>query len=751
MQELDQVNYFGVRHLSPGAAWHLLDFLNEKNPDIVLIEGLSDANHTIPFIVDPQCKPPISILAYTLKAPVRTLIYPLAEYSPEYQAMLWAHKNGAVSSFIDLPSGTFIGISQIDYLGGAERNLINIYKEIALLSGEDSYDAHWERCFEHITEKNSFREGINELASSMRYLEQNDRDFHRAENLVREAFMRKKIADCIKSGIAPQKIVVVAGAYHVPAFTSSEHIMTDKEERALPKVDTSVTLMPYSYTKLSRQSGYGAGNRAPFYFQTLWDLLHSGTLPDMPNIYLSSLARKMNEAGHSISSAHIIEAVRLAESLASFKVGWYPVLDDLQDAAATVFASGNKEILESFMSQLEIGNILGSLPANTLQVSIQSDFERLMKDLKLSRFRVNVDQVLKLDLRENLNVKSAKSALLSLSRSRFLYRLNFLKVTFGRVSTDDSKPWIENWTLNWRPDLEIALVESVLLGETVELAVSAVFMHKVQDCASVKDAAFLVKSACECGLTKEINLSKQCLQNLAAGSRDLVSLAETCLELSELISFGSFRKLDTGDFVPLLEELFRDSVLQIVPSANCTDDQLQSIIEAIVMLELVVNNSAKIVDTALFESELMNLSHSDSLNPALSGYATAILLEKSIMSDSDLANEFCRRISPGIDADLGAGWFEGLAKRNHIYLIRKKEVWKQMNLYIDSLDEIQFKRALVFLRRTFADFSPSEITEIAQVVSSLFGQNNETKKRLFNLELSDSEKEALAELDDLDF
>ncbi|MCM8527075.1 MAG: DUF5682 family protein, partial [Lentisphaeraceae bacterium] len=195
MLQLDQVNYFGVRHLSPGASWHLLEFLNEKKPSVVLIEGPSDANHLIPYIVDEFTKAPIAALAYTREAPVRTLVYPLAEYSPEYQAMCWAHEKGAECRFIDLPSGVFIGISQIDYTGGAERNLVNIYEEIAKLSEEESYDAHWERCFEHITHKNSFQEGITELGETMRELEENDRDFHRAENLLREAYMRKKIAD----------------------------------------------------------------------------------------------------------------------------------------------------------------------------------------------------------------------------------------------------------------------------------------------------------------------------------------------------------------------------------------------------------------------------------------------------------------------------------------------------------------------------------------------------------------------------
>ena len=156
MKELDHINYFGVRHLSPGAAWHLLQLLDEVHPEVILIEGLSDADHIIPFLTDPKCIPPVAILAYSQHPPVKTLVYPLAEYSPEYQALVWAAENGSRSHFIDLPSGIFMGLSECDFRGGVESEYRDIHAEIARLSGEDDYDSHWERCFEHITHKDSF-------------------------------------------------------------------------------------------------------------------------------------------------------------------------------------------------------------------------------------------------------------------------------------------------------------------------------------------------------------------------------------------------------------------------------------------------------------------------------------------------------------------------------------------------------------------------------------------------------------------
>ena len=746
MKELDEVKYFGVRHMSPGASWHLKNFLDENRPELILVEGFSDAGGVIPFLTDPDLKPPVAVLAYSKTLPLRTLIYPLALYSPEFQAFKWAAENKAASAFIDLPAGVFMGLSEKQFRGGRESLYFNIHEEVAGAAGEDDFDSHWERTYEHIDLKGAFSKMVLELGETMRLLESRDRDYFRAENMVREAYMRKKIASYIAQGVKAQNIAVIAGAYHVPSFRASEHIMTDREEAALKCIECSLTLMPYSYSRLSTQSGYGAGNRAPAYFEMLWELLEKGELADLPAVYLGRLSEMLRQKGFSVSAAHVIEAVRLSQSLASLKEGRFPVLSDLKDAAETVIGEGGKHFLEQCMYELEVGRKFGKVPENSLKTSIQEDFMRNMKELKLERYRQNISQNLKLDLREKLSVKSAKAAFSGLNRSAFLHRLNLLNIPFGQVGESD-REWVENWHLNWLPESETALVEAVLLGETVKIAAAVKLNREIQDCQDVKTAALLVKKACKCALTKELSKARSLLQNLAADSSDFLSLAQTCFELSELIRFGSVRQLDTKDFIPLLKEIFAEAVLQMQFSANCDSESLKNIFAAVDSLNLTASGAGEIVDCELFENELKSICFRDDLNPSLSGYATALLLEKNILSDQELLREFCRRISPGIDADIGAGWFEGFAVRNRMLLIWKKNLWDHLSLYIDSLDEEQFKRALVFLRRTFADFAASEIKEIAVAVCSILGGGEQIQESLKKLQLSDAEMDMLDDLD----
>src|SRR5262245_14059777 len=77
---------FGVRHLSPMGAWHLARFLEEVNPTAVLVEGPSDATENIVHLADKRTKPPVALLAFTKQRPVRSILFPLAEYSPEWIA-----------------------------------------------------------------------------------------------------------------------------------------------------------------------------------------------------------------------------------------------------------------------------------------------------------------------------------------------------------------------------------------------------------------------------------------------------------------------------------------------------------------------------------------------------------------------------------------------------------------------------------------------------------------------------------------
>ncbi len=780
---------FGVRHLSPAAAWHLRQLLDRVRPKLVLIEGSDDADELIPHIVSPKSKLPIAILAYTADAPVRTFVYPLATYSPEYQALVWCRENKAKARFMDLPASVFLGLMDRDdgttvlekdkpeepekkekekptlaqTLGVDDEEddaapiveekprRDSVYDKIATLAGEPDYETYWERHFEQLRADDTYLNAARSYGAELRSME----DFstrRAAENLVREAYMRRKIQHAIADGFKPEQIVVVTGAFHATALGPELPPMTDEELAKLRKREAKMTLMPYSFFKLSSQSGYGAGNHAPAYFEMVWNGFNKNLAASLPTLFLTNVVRELRTSGTFRSTAEVIEGVRLAEAMADMKNS-LPTLRELQDAAVTLLGQGDSAVVRESLLRVEVGTAIGALAKGVSQTSIQDDFYRELTRLKLDQFKASVKRELDLDLRENRRVKTAEAAFLDLHRSSFLHRLAVLEVGFGQQLTvrQEGTTWAERWALQWTPEAEIAIVEAVLLGETIELAVAFKFKQRLEKCTSIAEAAVIIRQACECGMSASIELARQTLQRLANDSSDFTALASATYELGLVIRYGDVRQFDAEPLKPLLEQLFLEGALSLVGAANCDLASAKKMVGGMNELNKVALDYTALIDEALWISELQKLARADHLNPLLSGYACALLVERSLISNEELAKEVSRRLSPGISADLGAGWFEGLAQRNRYALLTRLALWEQLANYVASLTDDEFKRALVFLRRAFGDFSPAEKRSITENLGEVWGGNPDTVSEVLGEELTEKEKKKLDELSDFNF
>ena len=150
-------------------------------------------------------------------------------------------------------------------------------------------------------------------------------------------------------------------------------------------------------------------------------------------------------------------------------------------------------------------------------------------------------------------------------------------------------------------------------------------------------------------------------------------------------------------------------------------------------------------------SALNEIASRDDLNTKLSGLAAAVLLERGQLDSARLQQEVSRRLSKGVPADLGAGWFEGLAMKNRFALIARLSLWSSLDDYLNTLDDEEFKRALVFLRRAFADFTAAEKDEIAENLGEIWGINPRQTSEAVNAPLDEEAQTLINSLDDFDF
>src|SRR5262249_3157830 len=133
--------------------------------------------------------------------PVRSILYPLASYSPEWVAFTWGIRNGADTRFIDLPASVFLEMHHARQQEGppegdgepsaetpapaaapapngeaakkqaSEHTLAYLddpYEAIAKLSGDPDHETWWERHFEHAVEPAAYCRQIFEFGRGLR-------------------------------------------------------------------------------------------------------------------------------------------------------------------------------------------------------------------------------------------------------------------------------------------------------------------------------------------------------------------------------------------------------------------------------------------------------------------------------------------------------------------------------------------------------------------------------------------------------
>lgn len=200
---------------------------------------------------------------------------------------------------------------------------------------------------------------------------------HARREALREAHMRQCIRAAQKEGF--ERIAVVCGAWHLGGLQGSK--TTAKADQALlkglPKLKVQSTWVPWTYRHLASASGYGAGIDAPGWYEHLW-LSHESRQPRAVG-WLARVARLMRERDLDCSSAHLIEATRLADALAALRERPAPGLEELHEASRTVLTMGDESVLRFIEDALVIGDRLGAVPPDVPTVPLQRDVEQAQR------------------------------------------------------------------------------------------------------------------------------------------------------------------------------------------------------------------------------------------------------------------------------------------------------------------------------------------------------------------------------------
>lgn len=690
------ISIFPIRHHGPGSARSLEHALSQLNPDVVLVEGPSDADSVLPFLARADMTPPVALLGYVNDDPVRASFWPFAAFSPEFVAFRWAARAGAVARFMDLPAAVSLaGEREEDESDDLHSDPLRVLAEAA---GYVDFERWWETLVEARGDDFEVFDAINEAMRAVRA----DAPAPVGREAQREAWMRQAIRAAVKGGA--QRVAVVCGAWHAPVLDVNAFKAKDDAAllKGLPKAKVTLTWVPWTHGRLSTGSGYGAGVRSPGYYHHLFT-----TRRDVTERWFARVARLLREERLEASSASVIEATRLANTLAALRGRALPGLDELNEAALSVFGWDSDLPLRLIERQLIVGEALGEVPEGVPTVPLAQDLARLQKRLRL---KVQPEQIdLTLDLRTDND----------LARSMLFHRLNLLGVPWAQERYAGGRgTFKEAWALAWRPEFSVRLVEASRSGQTVQDAATAVATDAARNAGTLAELTTLLEAVRYADLEGALPVALSALDVRAAGNADVSDLLEALPPLARLARYGDVRGRD-GESNALAGATFRTLLTRAgvglpLAAVGLADDAAATLRGHVQGADAAVRLLNDPDALSGWHSSLARLAARDDTHPLPGGDAVRRLRDAGLLDGAEVERRLARALS-GTPPEVTA-WLDGFLGDSGALLVHDPALLGLLDDWLTGLDESGFTQTLPLLRRVFSRFERPERRAIGEAL-----------------------------------
>jgi len=416
-----------------------------------------------------------------------------------------------------------------------------------------------------------------------------------------------------------------------------------------------------------------------------------------------------------VSSAHVIEAVRLAETLAGLRLRPLAGLAEVQEATRAVLCDGDDRAARLVTDALVVGESLGAVDPEVPMVPLEADLVARCRRLRLRRDPA--PRVLDLDLR-----KPGDQA-----RSQLFHRLQLLDIGWVRPADSDVQSqgtFRETWSAAWQPAFSVALVRAAVWGTTVESAATAKVTGRLSD-ASLVELTRTVEHCLLAGLPDALQRLLEVLAERAALDADVVHLMDALPALARAQRYGDVRRTDTTALRQVSEVL----VVRICAGlprvvAGLDDDSAAAMRQRVDQVGSAVgllHEAGAAAPTVpapghldLRESWLATLAglvDRPDVAGLLVGRMVRLLFDAARLPDVPVRVR--RALSHGVDARAKAAWVEGFFSDGALLLIHDPGLRDLLDGWVTGLDEREFGDLLPLVRRTFATFTPAQRRSIA--------------------------------------
>lgn len=705
---MSEVRVFGIRHHGPGSAASLVAALEAFAPELVLIECPADAQEALAHIGNEALKPPVALLLFNPKEHKQASFFPFATFSPEWEAVRYTQRVGAHVRAFDLPMALRFALPDtVEHVpapvadNAQQADLaVDPLSHIGRIAGYSDGERWWEAELEQRLPQAEVFPAVHQLMGAVRT--ELDRP-ESEETLLREAYMREALRDGIKQGYP--RIAVVCGAWHAPVMNVD---LLKKEDKArlkgLKKVTTQATWIPWTYDRLSFSSGYGAGVLSPAWYE----LLHGTPRDAVVTHWMVRAARLLREQDLDASSAHAIEAVRLAGMLASLRGLALPGIDELHEAAITIFGGGHSERIELVRRKLVIGDRLGEVPDTLATTPLQQDLAAEQKRLKL---KPDAEQkLLALDLRTELH----------LERSHLLHRLALLNIRWAEPQTVTGKSgtFHEHWQIQWQPELALAVVEAGLWGNSVLEAATRHTAQRGAETTSLEALSDLIQQALQADLAQAMPALVERLESLSASTSEVTHLMGALPALVAVMRYGNVRRTDTSQVAQVVHKLIPRICISLPSACGGLDhdaaSELLGRVNAVHQAIRLVQDEAL---TADWLRALVIISESNATHGLVAGAAARMLFDGGERDAERTGTVMGLALSPANATEQAAAWVEGFLGDSGLLLIHNPQLLGLIDAWVAALNEEVFRETVPLLRRSFSRFAMPERVQLLRTVS----------------------------------
>jgi hypothetical protein len=426
--------------------------------------------------------------------------------------------------------------------------------------------------------------------------------------------------------------------------------------------------------------------------------------------WLTRAAHLLREQGLDVSSASVIEAVRLSEALSALRDLPMPGLAEQHEAIQTVLCHGNATPMSLIRDKLEIGERLGEVPPETPAVPLQRDLEAKQRRLRLKPSAEIV--TLDLDLRKDTDRE----------RSQLLHRLRLLGIEWGIPQKFGGKSgtFHEYWQLRWHIEFAIALIEANIWGNTVENAATAFVCHSAQTMQDLPQLSELLDKTMLAELPEALDALLQEIQKRAAISADVQHLMDSLPPLARVARYGNVRQTRAEQIFPVIDGLFERILIGLPGACASLDDEAaQLMVASIDKVQETVSLLNRSGQLGEWQDILRHLMESEGISGLIRGRCCRLLLEQNVLDEEELQRLTRLALATANPAPQAAAWIEGILRGSALTVLHQNGLWRALDRWQSELAAETFEALLPILRRAFSNFQPPERRQMGEKVKHL--------------------------------